>query len=328
MVVALPSWDRPKLLLPFGSPRSRWLGSRLYPAFRVTARVHRLLVRVRVSAGMVAKRVADSEWVLEMLPEAGYSGLVPGAVIVGTGGPTQKITVQLVDQNHAPIAYLKYGQTPGAVRRIYREFSVLSQLTGDVAPDALWCGALAGGSALMVSAVLGTPLEANLPPGKEVIDFLKSMPVLDTSPNLESVGWFRRLLAREPGAAKEIELLAGRAWPVVPVHGDFTPWNVLRVPGSSRLKAIDWEYGALDGVTGVDLAFYALQVSALVYRSAPNAGRESATGLLMSTLGYGYTEAEALTRLTALDAYLNATEDGHAPAEALQLWRRQVWEGR
>lgn len=327
-VVALPSWERPKVLLPFGSLRSRWRGSRPYPAFKVTARLFRLLVRLRATLGMVEKRVADGDWILETLSRVGYPDLTTGAVFVGTDGPTQKCIIQLVDLSHLPIAYLKFGKSPGAIQRIEREFSVLSQLPDSIgAPRALWCGTVAGGTALMISAELGTPLGAQLPPPREVVDFLKSMPVLSTA-RLESIGWFQRLVGREPQAAQILELLKARTWPVVPVHGDYAPWNILRVPGSPRVKAIDWEYGALDGVMGVDLAFYVLQLSALVFRWSPATGRERAIGMLVSTFQYLQAEADALVRLTALDAYLSAIEDGHAPDSMLQVWRRQVWEGR
>src|ERR687886_748823 len=95
-VLALPSWQRPRLYLPLQSFTRRWEGSSLYPASRFRARVYRFLLRTRAATGLVALRTARSsdrqleEFIQDVLPRARAA-----AVLVGVPNPTQKITVRL-----------------------------------------------------------------------------------------------------------------------------------------------------------------------------------------------------------------------------------------
>jgi hypothetical protein len=124
-----------------------------------------------------------------------------------------------------------------------------------------------------------------------------------------------------------LEPLADRAWPLTVHHGDFAPWNLLRA-SDGTLRAVDWEYGTLEGFPYLDLAYYVLQTSALIYRRAPlSAARDASAYLSLNPrLGLNVAEARALTSLAAYDAYRKSSEEGRLPHEGLQPWRRAIWK--
>ena len=121
--------------------------------------------------------------------------------------------------------------------------------------------------------------------------------------------------------------LSSKKWPVVIQHGDFAPWNILQQK-DGRLSAIDWEYGKLEGFPGLDLAFYFLQVSALIKRWSPQRAINTFLDYCVLKSPYALTTEQiiALLRLTSYDAYLNSLEDGHSPQSPLQQWRREIQE--
>src|SRR5215204_668027 len=62
-VLALPNWRHPRLFLTTQHILQRWAHSSLYPASRSTARLYRLLLRFKASAGMAeARTVRSSRW--------------------------------------------------------------------------------------------------------------------------------------------------------------------------------------------------------------------------------------------------------------------------
>jgi aminoglycoside phosphotransferase (APT) family kinase protein len=161
-----------------------------------------------------------------------------------------------------------------------------------------------------------------------VVELLDHLIVSPTQP-LEVHPWIRHLRSSglPPGLHSCLETLAGRNWPVAIQHGDFAPWNLLRRP-DGVLGAIDWEYGTPEGFPHLDLAYYILQTSALIYRRNPlTAARYAAEYLTQQpALDLDSEEARALTRLTAYDAYLKGLEDGQSERADLQTWRRRIWQ--
>ncbi|MES2995289.1 MAG: hypothetical protein V4733_00600 [Verrucomicrobiota bacterium] len=57
-------------------------------------------------------------------------------------------------------------------------------------------------------------------------------------------------------------------------HGDFARWNLLRQSDGSLL-ALDWEWGGLNGMPGLDLVHFFLQEARLVKRQNPTAAIET-----------------------------------------------------
>ena len=328
-VLALPNWESPRLFVAAWSLKSRLWASGLYPAYRLSARAFRLFLRIKSTLSVGAIRIARGGWALEsFLSEVGRQDLVPWAVLVGTKGPAQKITVELRTPESEIGAYLKYGETDAAQKRILREHVVLRVLSSGLAPEPLYFGPVGEGMGLLVSAVRGKPVAARAYLPESVVRYAASFPVSGYCA-AEAHPWIARLLAHGGGQVEKwLRALGTREWAVLPQHGDFAPWNLLQ-NGQRRVRAIDWEYGVSEGFPGIDLAYYLLQVGALIHRWSPEKARVHAARALTRTSwpGVDFDEAEAIVRLAAYGAYLDSIEDGHATDEPLQAWRRAVWEG-
>ena len=274
-----------------------------------------------------ARQVLSGSWPLgefvkDVLPEVRSA-----IVLVGTPGPAQKITARLLGDRGRVLGYLKYGEKEAARTRLEQERRVLNDLPGGVGPRLLKFGSLGDGDALLVTALEGKGVPATLHLDEDLIALLTSLVVSAPVP-LEDHPWVRHVseTTADPCLNPWFEMLAGKRWPVVVQHGDFAPWNLVRKPDGT-LGAIDWEYGALEGFPYLDLAYYVLQVLALVHRQAPSRAAEYAAGYLsrQPRLALSGPEAQVLTRLAAYDAYLKSRADGQPDDTKLQAWRRAVW---
>jgi hypothetical protein len=303
--------------------RQRWRHTRMYPAFRWTARAYRLLVRARVALGIVPIRPHTmADWPLEAFVRDDLPNVDGIVITVGTHGSAQKATLQLWC---GPVVagYLKFAAAPAAIARLDREHTVLSALPDHVRPAVVRFGDVAGGRALLTRPVHGTTVSVALPLRSNVRGFLAGLRRPVALP-LDEHPWVKNMRARVGDDIDPwLDALSARSWPVVYQHGDFVPWNVLE--GQDRaLTAIDWEYGSTDGFPFLDEAFFVLQVGALLRRWSPARAREYAIRHLDPSLAT--EEAAALVRLAAFHAYHATQEDGHGPDEPLQAWRRSVWE--
>jgi hypothetical protein len=110
-------------------------------------------------------------------------------------------------------------------------------------------------------------------------------------------------------------------------HGDFAPWNL--VDDRHGVKAVDWEAGRLEGFPYLDLAFYVLQVGALVHRWPPGKTAAFAARWLTAHLPISVSAAEARTmvQMAAYDSYSRDLGEGKIEGDPLQQWRRAVWSG-
>lgn len=328
-VVALPNWENPRLYLPARGALRSWKQSSFYPASRPGARLYRLSLRLGAAAGLAETRtVLSSNWLLRRFTQEVLPQLASAAILIGTSGPAQGITVQLRDEKTQVLGYLKYAHKDAALRRLRHEYHILSNLPAGIGPEPLKFGPFGNGEALLKSALPGELLSAALPPPKALVSLLNSYLVLPPV-TLEDHPWVHRM--RELGTPELdvwFEPLAGKSWPVAVQHGDFVPWNVLK-DSNGTLRAIDWEYAALESFPYLDLAYYVLQTSALIYRRAPLEAVSRAPGCLsrLSSFALNETEARALICLTAYDAYRKSSQDGQPPDNGLQLWRRAIWGG-
>lgn len=78
----------------------------------------------------------------------------------------------------------------------------------------------------------------------------------------------RAALEPLPGGAEALGGLAGRMLRPVIAHGDFARWN-LRRPAYGPLRVLDWEWGKMEGMPGLDLVHYFAQDARLVSRLDP-----------------------------------------------------------
>lgn len=326
-VLALPNWDNPRLFLPAQRPSRSWQDSSFYPASRLLARLYRISLRTRAAAGLgEIRKVQASHWPLgeftqEVLPQAESS-----VILVGTPGPAQKITARVLDGRGEVLGYLKYAEKEGARKRLRQEFRMLHKLPSGVGPELLKFGPFADGEAMLITALAGKMLPTNLPPPEDLKGFLGSLVVSSPVP-LEAHPWVNYIREqRGPDFDPSFEVLASSSWPIVVQHGDFAPWNLLWRPDGT-VGAIDWEYGVPEGFPHLDLAYYILQVSALIQRRTPSKAVEYATTYLarQTRLALSSKEAHGLVHLAAYDAYLRSRDDGQSDDTRLQTWRRAVW---
>ncbi len=330
-VIALPNWLHPRMYLSGSTMSERWARSAFYPAFRLPARLYRVLIRALGAGGFFETRVSGGlEWPVGAFIEEILPSAFTGAVLVGTPGLAQKTIVEVSGQTGEIAAYLKYAIKPAAQERLRRENRVLSSLPPGLGPSVLKFGALAGGMGLLLSPAPGKPVSARLPPPDGVSAFLEK---LVTGPD-HPVGahpLIRSIMSEDGGHSVErwVCSLDGRNWPVAIQHGDFAPWN-LRVTRQGKVFAFDWEYGALKGFPGFDRAFYLLQVGRLIYRWSP----AKALGYVRRHLtrhgrfAMQPREADALARLAAYYAYREEARDGREAENPWQLWWREIWAGK
>ena len=327
-VLALPSWRRPRIYLPARTAMQRWEQSAFYPASRLSARLYRLVLRASAVAGLKEVRKAPSDgWPLGDFVRNTLPQVDSVVVLVGTAGPAQKVTAQLWDEKGKVLAYLKYAEKTAARRRLRQESLVLSGLPSERGPRLTAFGRIGNGEALLETALSGKSLPATLPPAEDLVDFSMSLVVSPPVP-LEAHPWVRRIRSyNAPRLDTWFRYLSDSSWPVVVQHGDFAPWNLIRRP-EGKLAAIDWEYGALEGFPYLDVAYYMLQTSALMYRWTPLKAAEYSAKYLARhpRLMLGSIEAQVLTRLAAYEAYRKSLEDGQPLNTNLQLWRRAIWE--
>lgn len=328
-VLALPGWEKPRILFPDGGVRRRWQVSSLYPASRWQGRAYRFFLRCKGVLGLVEKQVSHrsnwevGEFVRDVLPKA-----TSAVVFVGPPGPAQKITIQLQDATDRVLGYVKYAEKPAAVRRVSREYYVLKTLPDNLGPVPLKYGRLLNGEALLLSPFLGQSVPAKLPPPEELVALLTTMPT-GLEYLVEKHPWINSILEdKDKHLVSWIENLGKRKWPAVLQHGDLTPWNVKKSP-DGNVRLLDWEYAYLEGFPHLDLIYYILRVAALIYRWGPLRAFRYAKMYLSKKLSLlSDREVDALVRLTAYVAHLQALEDGHPADAPLLRWYRQVWEAK
>lgn len=325
-VVTLPSPRSPRLIATAKGARQRWVRTALYPAFRLNARAARHVLRAAASLGAFrARRAGDDAPELRRF----LAGRVPepdGAVVLmGTPGPAQKLVVQAWRSDRI-VAYLKYAEAPIARARLERERQMLERLPGGVGPALLGHGLLFGGSALLLEALPGRRSRARWPAPPPVRELLQRMADVRTAP-LQQHPWVRELERTGRAAPVQgwLDRLAGRNWPIVQRHGDLVAWNLVEQPGG-RVRAVDWEFGADEGFPHLDEAHYLLQTALLVKRWTPAVATERSVAALRASHPLASSEAEALVRLSAYSAYLEADDDGVPPSDRLQRLRRAVTE--
>jgi hypothetical protein len=329
-VIALPDWNRPRLLVPAATAAERWRGSGFYPAFRLTARAYRWLLRLKALGGPGVVRTSrdfcDGATLQDFLAD-----VIPGAkvvaVVVGMASRAQKLTAQLSGADGRVTGYLKCAASDLARERLRNEHDLLQLLPPGAGPRPLRFGAFAGMTALLTQAVSGCALPLALVPPPELLKYALSLHTPDRHAVQHHPWLCRQGLTMDPELSAIAGALTGREWPVVRLHGDLVPWNLLRRP-TGQLAAIDWEYGCTEGFPGIDLVQYVLQVAVLIHHWDPARTRAFATRCLLDCgLDATVAEADAIVRLAAYHAFRNTALDGWDATDRVQSWRRTLWRG-
>jgi hypothetical protein len=324
-VMALPNRNKPRLFIMNNGLLQRWQHSRLYPAFRPTAQIYRLALRLKAALGIGSSyRTAGDIWELAEFLQPVLPNVTAAVVLLGTPGPAQKITVQLWNGNQV-IGYLKFADKPAAKAGLEREHTVLKALPQGVAPRVISYGAFNAGMALVTAPVAGKALPARLASAKAANSYLNHLQQ-KAEYSIDYHPWVKRMRTEHANVIDEwLAHLTDRKWRTVFQHGDFAPWNIF-CSNHGRLLAIDWEYGNLEGFPMLDQAYFLLQVAALISRWSPQRVKAYAVRQLSKVMSH--VQATSIVNLAAFEGYQQALADGHSSEQQLQQWRRAVWESQ
>jgi hypothetical protein len=263
----LPSRTQPRWLLPLTDARRTIDGFELYtPYSRATRLMKALVVRVRATGweGWVRHSVliaARTPLPIEKLgAEVTGETHLTFAVSLGTPGPVQKLTVQVMRSDGKILGYLKMPLKPGAEQRLRHEADTIEKLQRFAKirahiPRLLFAGSWEGRFVVFQSAIEGEAGPVCMTERHE--EFLKILqdcePVMlpgrklvqrvaqrweKTAPRLES-SW--QGLGREALRVASHELNSASIECGVQ-HGDFVPWNMRVQP--KGLILFDWESAA------------------------------------------------------------------------------------
>lgn len=304
----------------------RWQETALYPAFRPSSQAYRLLLRIKATFGFCETGLNHSpSWVVYEFTKDTFPRVDSAVILLGKSGPAQKITVQIWDHGKV-VAYLKYAEKPAARIRLANEHAMLKALPGGLGPTVLKYGPLGNGMGLLTTPVVGRALPAKFPIDTRVCDLYKRFEISLPLP-IETHPWIQMVRTRYGQFMDPwLESLGKRQWPIVIQHGDFSPWNILQST-QNKLRAIDWEYGTLKGFPYLDLAYYILQVAALIYHWSPHDARSYALSFLGNTswIKLSVGQAKAVVSITAFSTYQQFLLDGHAANTPTQNWWHSVW---
>lgn len=334
-VIALPNWRRPRLLISAHRYDQRWRDSGFYLALRTRTRFYKQFLRLRAAIrAMPVRRAQGRGWILGEFLDGLVDSPQPPSIWIGTAGVAQKWTIRVHDASGKPAAYVKWGFTESARRRIVREHGTLCALPKGLGPNPLKVGPLAGGMALCVQPIVGRPLgRFTRPVSARLANFLEGLSI-HTPLDIHEHSGFADLAKDAPAPVLAwIDQLADQSWPVVIRHGDLTPWNLIDLSSEDsdwggRLAAVDWDNASMNGAPFLDVTHYHLQVAGLLLKRGP----ASATSFVVERLmrqpwpGLSQVHATAVTALAAYAAWRRAMEDGEGADEHRQRWHRTIWD--
>ena len=132
--------------------RQRWTASSFYPAFRPSARVYKLALRMKAFLSLGARRSGLGASLEEFLQDR-LDGVHDAVVLIGTEGPGQKLIARLRGPQGKTLAYLKYAERARARALVEQEAAVLEQLPEDARIEGALLQAQGFPGPIRVSAV-------------------------------------------------------------------------------------------------------------------------------------------------------------------------------
>ncbi len=277
----VPDARSPRLLVPLGrsaSSRAMLRFSSAVPA-RETAGRLALSAVLRTGAAAFPDRVTVHGGAAGSLAE--YLSTVLGRPVVfslgiGTARVNRKPVLQVFDDSAACVGFAKIGDSDRARSDVSAEARALDRLSAISwqrlqVPVVRHFGSWAGMTVLLQSELRTSPLQRPggqwslpVPAMDELADAFAEEPTA-----LAHLPWLqeqRRVAGRledddaRAALADGIDALAAdsgdRAWPVGAWHGDWTPWNMARVPRTGVVRLWDWERFETGVPRGLDRFHY------------------------------------------------------------------------
>lgn len=275
------------LLLPIRNFRLLARSLRLYFPSRLAGKIYRwfllcsLPLRGKIRAIETLGDLKEHYPHLEAnLANTGYGATLENcAILVGSPGPREKLTVQVMDSRATVLAYIRMAYSEEAIAIVRHEADVLQHLRSlvpigsapeisaiveNTEPNAI-CVVEKAGPALSLPqrltkdhfSYLQTLVSTRLLVWPEIVDRL-AIPLRRCAQEFDATDLVNRALSR----------LAG-AFPVgIPQcieHGDFAPWNIRR-DDIGQLFILDWEHARFEGIPWADALHFICQVESLVHR--------------------------------------------------------------
>ena len=280
-------------LLPLVTAQTFRSSLNLYPAQTSKARVAKNALQALASLGLKAPglpRICMQDnntrgCILRTLREVFSREDLVFAVSLGTPGPHRKPVIQIMTPSGEVLGYAKVGWNEATRALVENEVRVLRMLQGKDLPFAvpqLLYADCSGEYALCVQGAPPTGARADAQKlTAEHIEALCSLARKNLSRlSLEESQFWHRIIERVKSVrntwwqhALHRALEAVRQdWrdqevPFHFAHGDFAPWNALRI--NNRLYLFDWEYAQEESPAGYDLFHFLVQTSWLVYKVNP-----------------------------------------------------------
>ena len=199
---------------------------------------------------------------------------------VGCAADFEKIVAQVMDDRANILGYVKIGCDPLAIAAIQREESVLRRLrTGLFSTATIPAVLYAGYWKAVYLLVQEAPGVRNATSPRKITDqhitFLAELYGVGAPQRQGATEYLARIYQRLDKLGDNYVALVSQALDRFRsrvgetsitfgfVHGDFAPWNILRV--RDRLCVVDWENANTSGPPGWDLFHFIIQSSILVH---------------------------------------------------------------
>jgi hypothetical protein len=316
-----------RVLIPMANQRVRHSSIRLYPAFHWKERAYRVALRTWVALKgprFTYRGIPNciGTWPLGDLLRSDFPTLSAAAVYVGIPGPGQKITVQLMDDRGAVLAFAKYADKPYTRALIANEAHMLEVIPKNVGPRLVRLVPFLHGELSVQTPLPGRTRATSLRLDAAQMRLLKRLIrpeeiyVASKHPFIESlyaqVGERKSMLEGIVGDLKDGE------WPVAWMHGDLSPWNIHWWRGDCL--AFDWEHGKDAGLAYLDAPHTLIQFSGLVQKTEPRQAKRIISDRLRTHLPGRYSKfAPALTALSALNMLVSWFPPWREP-DAYEHW--------
>jgi len=339
--VAVPGNDRARWLLPAASPGiGRVLAS--WTPYRAWSRVSWAAIRAASRTGRITQfpgvsvleveGTRDADW--ESLGWRSHEPPIP-VIYLGTPGSRRKAVVHLVDRASGECkAVVKVPLTEEAKVAVLHEAEVLEALAGEQYEFSPRLLHVDWGRAITTQTFMeGRSGSRKLTP--KFWQLLQSLLLQDETTTLaEYAGvWSRETLSTSDDRPKSGLIIAAinelrddSPLPACWEHGDFTPWNIKRLPDGG-CALLDWEDARRRGLPLQD-AFHFLHIQDWLFDQRPTLHAaemsDGAVGMAVNPAQVPTLEATYL-----INSYLKCIrEHNHERARflsrTLALWRRKA----
>lgn len=310
--IAVNWGGRVRLVAPDGNPLSRFRACQFAPAYRASTRIYRVLLGLR-SAVISEALPALSPLHRELDIRQAFPGLHPIAAIIGAAGPSQSLVVILGGERLLPEVVAKLFVKRGPNAGFEREISALKDpASGGRAPKLVRELDLDGHLGVATEFVKGRPLMVRYL-GRAVEQAIRALPAPQEDQDVlpaHAHPWIQKLAASSDIDMNLVTRCLRRPYPVVRLHGDFAPWNLIVTTNGSVL-AIDWEHSCRHGLPGVDLAHFAIATAHLLLRKDMRTATGLAHKFLLSQLQGDSLETWTIIYLSARATALREVQSGN-----------------